>query len=151
MVRGEASTLIRRAPGDVFAFVILGFFDNYRRWSPEVVLLQPISKGPLRVGSTVRQVRVDRGRRTDSTFRVTEYEAGRRVDFQGINSPYRVSYRFAPAEQGTRLVFMFELTRLELFMRPFEKLIRQAVQEGAQRTVSNIKGLMEAQTPADSV
>jgi hypothetical protein len=33
-------------------------------------------------------------------------------------------------------------------MRPFEKLIRSAVQEGATRVVRNIKGLVEAEVPA---
>ena len=48
-----------------------------------------------------------------------------------------------PEGDQTRLTFVFELTRLDFFMRPFEKLIRVAVQEGAQRTVRNIKGLLE--------
>ncbi|WP_269144437.1 hypothetical protein [Methylicorpusculum oleiharenae] len=31
---------------------------------------------------------------------------------------------------------------IELFMRPFEKLIRVAIEEGAQNTVNNIKNLL---------
>ena len=36
-----------------------------------------------------------------------------------------------------------ELTRVEFFMRHFEKLIRVAIQEGAERVVRNIKGLVK--------
>jgi len=35
------------------------------------------------------------------------------------------------------------LTEIQLFMRPFEKLIRVVVQEGAERTVRNLKRLTE--------
>jgi hypothetical protein len=45
--------------------------------------------------------------------------------------------------ERTRLSFAFELRQLDLYMRPFEKLIRAAVQEGAERVVRNIKGLVE--------
>jgi len=37
------------------------------------------------------------------------------------------------------------LRRLDLMMRPFEKLIRIAIQDGAERTVRNLKRLIEAE------
>jgi hypothetical protein len=43
----------------------------------------------------------------------------------------------------TLLTSTYKLLELELFIRPFEKLIRVAIQEGAQHTVSNTKGLIE--------
>src|SRR5208282_5070930 len=45
----------------------------------------------------------------------------------------------------TQLGFRFELEKRELFMRPFESLIRASLQEGAQRTVENLKQLLENQ------
>ncbi len=145
MVRAQASTLIARPAEQVFNFIAVDFLKNYKRWSPEVVSLQPRSEGPVRVGTTCRQVRVDQGRRTESTFRVSVFEPARRVDFQGMSKPFRVSYQLEPVTDKTRLTFTFELSRLELFMRPFEKLIRVALQEGAERVVRNIKGLIESE------
>jgi hypothetical protein len=43
-----------------------------------------------------------------------------------------------------KLIFTFELLEMKIFMRPFERLIRIAVQHGAERTVRNIKNLIEA-------
>ena len=40
------------------------------------------------------------------------------------------------------MTFRFELLELEIFMRPFEKLIRSAIEEGAENTVENIKNLV---------
>jgi len=46
--------------------------------------------------------------------------------------------------KSTRLTFRFELTEIEVFMRPFQKLIRTAIEDGAENTVENIKNLIVA-------
>ena len=149
MVRGKATTLIAEPAEQVFNFIAVDFFKNYQRWSPEVVSLEPKSQGPLRLGTTCRQVRIDQGRRTESTFRVSRFEPQKRVDFEGTSNPFRVSYQLTPTAEKTRLTFTFELSRLEFFMRPFEKLIRIAMAEGAESVVRNIKRLIETEIPED--
>lgn len=149
MVKAQASTLIARPAEQIFNFIAVDFFKNYQRWSPEVVYLQPMSKGPVRIGTTCKQIRVDQGRRTESTFRVSGFEPGRRVDFEGTSKPFRVSYQLDLLADKTRLTFTFELSRLELFMRPFEKLIRITLQEGAERVVRSIGRLIETEIAED--
>jgi hypothetical protein len=46
--------------------------------------------------------------------------------------------------KSSELVFTFELTEIQMVMRPFEKLIRVVIQDGADRTVRNLKRLTEA-------
>ena len=46
---------------------------------------------------------------------------------------------------STTLTFTFEGFELRGYMKPFEKLIRVVVQDGAVRTVRNIKRLVERQ------
>ena len=145
MVKGSASTLIATLPQHVFSFVALDFEHNYRRWSPEVQRLQMLTPGPLQVGSRARQLRIDQGRKSESEFRVTVIEPPNRVGFAERTGQFRVDYRMDLEGDQTRLTFVFELIRLEFFMRPFEKLIRVAVQEGAERTVRNIKGLIASE------
>lgn len=162
MVRAQASIDIQRAPTSVYRFVAEDFERNYPRWSPEVKELRLLSSGPIRVGTLARQVRVDQGRRTESTFKITHMQPHQRLTFQGTSFPFVVDYRFVCAgsdcagsgsgsggsdsgSSGTRLIFTFELRRLDLMMRPFEKLIRVAIQEGAERTVRNLKRLVEAE------
>jgi hypothetical protein len=141
--KAQATTLVRRHVDDCFRFVADDFFHNYPRWSPEVVELTPLSRGPVRVGSLARQVRVDFGRRSADTFRVIALERGRRLTFEGISSPFLIDFRFATLDRQTRLVFTFSLSRLDLWMRPLERGIRRAAQEGAERVVDNLKGLIE--------
>ena len=145
MVRAEVQEAIERPPETVFDFVALHFFENYPRWSPEVQSLEPLNSGTLGPGVRARQVRVDRGRRSETVFRVTGWEPERRVRFEGEDRPaFVIEYRFEPLDgQRCRLEFIFELTRLELYMRPFERLIRRAVQEGSEQAIANLKHLIE--------
>ena len=145
MIKAQASTLISSPAETVFEFIAVDFFKNYKRWSPEVVALQPVTDGPVKVGTTARQVRIDQGRQSESTFRVCAFVPGKRVDFQGLSSPFYISYQLESVEENTRLTFVFELLKLEFYMRPFEKLIRIAIREGADQVVLNIKSLLAAE------
>lgn len=149
MVRAEASALVAVPARRVYAFVVEDFARNYRRWSPEVQHLELLTPGPLRVGSQARQVRVDHGRRSEHWFRVTELEPPSRVAFAERSDLFRIDYRMTPIGEQSRLTFAFELRWLELYMRPFEKLIRSAAQDGAVRVVRNIKALVERETAHD--
>lgn len=143
MVQGQASVLISLPQQRLFDFIVADFIRNYRRWSPEVKRLELLSPGPLRIGSRARQVRIDQGRRSDTTFRVATLEPPSRVGFVESANKFRSDYTIEAVGTDTRLTFIFELTRLEFHMRPFEKLIRFAVQDGAERVVRNIKMLAE--------
>ncbi|MBA4142117.1 MAG: SRPBCC family protein [Nitrosospira sp.] len=145
-VIAKASIAIDCPAGEVFEYLSDGFFENYPRWSPEVVELERLTEGPLKLGTLARQVRVDQGRRTETRFKINVYEPGKRVGFTGVSDPFCCTYELREMDSGksAHLVFIFELSEIQMFMRPFEKLIRVVVQEGAERTVRNLKRLTEA-------
>ena len=149
MITAKADVLIFQKVEQVYQFVALNFVANYPRWSAEVVDLKPLSTGPVQIGYQARQVRVDQGHKTESTFEVAELEPLKRVSFQGITAPYRSLYEFENLSPSTRLTFTFELERLEPRLRPFEKLIRIALQDGAKRTVRKLKLLIEKEMLAN--
>ena len=143
MITAKADALVFQEVEPVFRFVALNFLSNYPRWSPEVIDLQPLSTGPIQLGYQARQIRIDQGHKTESIFEVAELVPLKRVSFKGITAPYCSIYEFADRNSSTQLTFTFELHQLELLMRPFEKLIRIALQEGAKRTVKKLKLLIE--------
>ncbi len=145
-VIAKARTLIERSPAEIFRFLGDGFFENYPKWSPEVIELERITEGPLKLGTIARQVRVDQGRRTETKFTINVYERDKRLGFAGVSDPFRCTYELRDINPGksAELIFTFELSEIQMFMRPFEKLIRVVVQEGAERTVRNLKQLTEA-------
>jgi hypothetical protein len=143
VVRADAAAVVERPPQVVFDFVATEFFRNYPRWAPEVRELVALSPGPLRIGSLGRQVRVDYGRRTEATFRVTRLEPGAHVAFAGLSTPFTIDYRFEPAGEHTRVTLVFQLLRLELYMLPFTRVIRSAAADSVAATVRTLKLVVE--------
>ena len=149
-VVGKASILLECPARQAFKFIGENLFLNYPRWSPEVKELEQITNGPVCLGTIARQVRVDQGHRSESKFRITIYEPDRRLAFAGISDPFRCIYELQDEHHpgSARLFFKFELLEIQMVMRPFEPMIRTAVQGGAERTVQNIKRLVESEPGA---
>lgn len=147
VIRSESRTEIRRPVPTVYGFVVEEFFDNYPRWSPEVTELEGLDMPRIAPGNRVRQVRVDRGRRSETTVRVSSLSPQAHAEFTSEHAPwFRIRFDFAPAgSAATELAFTFELQRVELYMRPFTKLIRRALQEGADRSVEEIRRMVETE------
>lgn len=143
-VAGEASIDIDKPIHDVFSFIGEHFFDNYTKWAQEVVEFEPLDGKQVFVGAKAKQVRRDNGAEVESIFEITDYQPFFKLIFQGLTAPYKHSYLLASGEQAqpTHLTFRFELLELEIFMRPFEKLIRAAIEDGAENTVETIKNLI---------
>lgn len=146
-VVGKASTLVECSAMDLFKYVGDDLFQNYPKWSSEVKELEQLTPGPVQLGTEGRQVRVDQGRRTESRFRISAYEPGKRLTLVGVPDPFRCTYELQDIDsnKSTRLTFTFELLELLVVMRPFEGLVRVAIKDGAERTVQNIKRLVETQ------
>ena len=106
--------------------------------------MEPLDGNEVFIGAKTKQVREDQGSTTESIFEFTVYDPVAKLMFKGLDQPYSHSYLLEriDQEQSTRLTFRFELSEIEVFMRPFQKLIRASIEDGAENTVENIKNLM---------
>ncbi len=144
-ISARARAVVECPLGSSFNFVGHGFFQNYTRWSPQVVELEPLSAGPVREGVKARQVTLDHGVRTESTFEIAQFGPPRVLGVKGISEPFRTLYEFEEAATGaTQIAFSFEVEEKDPFMLAFGALFRASLQAGAQRTVENIKQLLES-------
>lgn len=143
-ITGEASIEIDRPIEDIYAYVGHDFFENYTKWAVEVVEFKPESE-KVCVGAKAKQVRNDNGEKVESVFEIIDFNPSNSLICQGVTAPYRQTYLLENENQKTktRLTFRFELLELEMFMRPFQKLIRYAIEDGAESTVENIKNLID--------
>ncbi len=143
-VMGEASIEIDKSIHAVFSYIGKNFFDNYPKWAVEVVEFEPLDGKEVFMGAKAKQIRKANGTKVESVFTITHYEPHFKIIFQGLAEPYKQSYLVETNEyaSSTRLIFRFELVELDIFMRPFEKLIRAAIEEGAENTVEIIKNLI---------
>jgi hypothetical protein len=146
-VTGEASIDINKPINDVFCYIGENFFENYPKWAVEVVEFEPLDGEEVFIGAKARQIRKDNGGKVESVFQIIDFQPYLKLIFQGLTDPYKHSYLLEASEtnQPTRLTFRFELLELEVFMRPFEKLIRSAIEDGAENTVENIRNLIAAE------
>lgn len=144
-VIGKASTVLKCPSLEIFKFIGDDFFQNYPKWSPEVKELKQITSGPLKLGSIAQQTRIDFGRCIENSFKVFSYERSRRLGFTGLTDPFRCIYDLESMSSGefTKLTFTFELIELLPVMRSFETLVRSSIKNGSERTVQNIKHLIE--------
>lgn len=147
-IAGEASIEINKSINDVFSYIGEQFYDNYPKWAVEVVEFEPLDGKEVFVGSKAKQIREDNGSKVESIFEITDYQPCMKLIFKGLTEPYIHSYLLENSEQkqSTRLTFRFELSEIEVFMRPFQKLIRSAIEDGAENTVENIKNLVDVDT-----
>lgn len=146
-VTGESSIIIDEPQDVVFSFIAENYFNNYRKWAPEVIEVQPLTDTVVMVGARGKQIREDNGEQVESIFEVTDFNPHSRFVLQGLNPRYQSTYLTEANDQPdqTKLTFRFDLLEIELFMRPFVKLIRAAIEEGAENTVAKIKDLIAEQ------
>lgn len=146
-VSGQASVFIEINAKEVFIFVAENFFHNYQKWAPEVVELEPLDGDKVFIGAKGRQVREDNDSLIESIFEIIKYDPYSIFALQGLDASYRQTYSIEKkATHGkTELTFKFDLLEIEIFMRPFEKLIRVAIEDGAENTVEKINDLITTQ------
>jgi len=108
-------------PEDAFAFV--ADFANAQHWDPGVATSERVGSGPVAVGATYRLGIRMRGKVSPMAYRVTAYEAPRRVVLAGDGSGVRAidEIRFEPAGTGTRIddTADIHLTGLMRLAEPF--------------------------------
>src|SRR5438477_3387809 len=79
MLKDECSIIVKRPLDEVFKFVATDYFQNRSKWTPGVVKLEKTSIGPLRVGTTGREIRRSGGGKLSETeLVVTQYEPNSR-------------------------------------------------------------------------
>ncbi len=146
-VSGEASAVIDAPKNTVFSFVAENYFENYPKWAPEIVEVTALNGKTVAVGIKGRQVREENEEKIESTFVVDEYLPDSRFALQGLEPAFKSTYLTeSQGQEGqTKLTFRFELLDVDIFMRPFVKLIKAAIEEGAENTVEKIKELISKQ------
>jgi hypothetical protein len=146
---GKASVIINKKIDEVFEFVGENFFENYPKWATDVIEFEPLDGHEVVVGAKARQLRKDQGKEVSSTFQVDAYQPMSLLSLKGLSDEYRDCYLLENDGDGwaTRLTYTFELLNIDIFMRPFEKLLRIAIEDGAETTAENINKLLSELDP----
>jgi uncharacterized membrane protein len=151
-MRVEESTIIHRAPEEVFTF--LEDRANDTAWMASVTESQWLdSGGTARVGRRGRMVIKMFGRRAKYLDEVTEYVPGRRIAHRTIEGPLPLNTACIcePAEDGCLTTVVGELERVPggLVGRLAAPLIAHIIQQGFKADLARLKALLELQRNND--
>jgi uncharacterized protein YndB with AHSA1/START domain len=141
-VRFSNSVVIRRSPGEVFAF--LADPANVPKWNAAITSTRPLSQGPLGVGTRLAQTR-SIPRPAIEELEVTEFVPDRRMVLQGDVGPLTgtLSYEIEVVPEGTRLTNTADLTgRGPLLV--LSPLATGRVREAVATNLENLRQLLES-------
>lgn len=131
--------MIARPVEEVFAFV--SDFDNFTRWSTDVVRAELLNGRRVGVGTQARITRRALGQHFDMLFEMVHFEPPVCLGFKGemLGIPFRSGLRFEPADAGARvtqsgevvippLLFLVEPTARQVLTSTFENDLRKLKQ-----------------------
>ena len=134
----ETSIVIDRPPSVVFQFAAVEHVKNHPRWDPEM-RLEPISDGPLKLGSKLKRFNSRSGTTVEGTMEVEEWEPDRALGMLIHDGPVEMHGRlvFEPLEDDkTRVTMTVDIVGIPDPLDPMP----------VDRTMENMKQLIEAET-----
>ncbi len=144
MVKIEVNEVINRPVEDVFAFVSNP--ENDPQWQSETTETEITSQGPIGVGTTYLDVGHFLGRRIESIYEFTEYEANRQFSLKTTSGPIPIEATITceSVENGTKVNFS---ARGEVggFFKVAEPLVSRMAQRTWTANYANLKDLLESQ------
>jgi uncharacterized membrane protein len=138
-----SSVVIEKPVDEVFAFVV--DMGNEAKWQSSVVEAELTSEGPMGAGSTGREVRMLMGRRVETSYRITEWDANRRYSLESTSGPISVqaAYTFEPTDVGTKLSLSLE-PKVGGFLKLMEPMIIDMGQRQIEADFKQLKELLES-------
>ena len=139
-VRIEVSEEIDRPVPIVFTFFVDDHVHNHPRWDPYIELWRT-SDEPIGVGTIIQRRNRRSGTVVEGTMEVVEYEPDRAMGVLTREGPMEIHGRgtFEEASEGcTRLT-------IAAYM-PIDESMKDRMTGSVQRSLQNIKELIEAET-----
>lgn len=138
---------ITRPINDVYEY--LADLRNVPEWNWAIESTEPTSDGPIRVGSTFRQIRHIPTRSVEE-LQITELQQEERIVVSGQVGPFnaRIVYNLSPSHDGTTVENTMALEATGP-TRMLSSLIGPRVSRSVASNLADLKKLLESQTPAD--
>jgi uncharacterized protein YndB with AHSA1/START domain len=139
----SASTTIDRSVADVWQFWAVDHIRNHPRWDPDMEL-EPISDGPMGLGSTIRRRNMRWDTPVEGEMEVIEWEPERSMGLAIHDANMQMRGRTTFQEQGldrTLLTMTVDVPGLDGSKSGF-------VESMMERSLANAKSLMEAEAEA---
>ncbi|MGB7875230.1 MAG: SRPBCC family protein [Anaerolineales bacterium] len=143
MISININTLIIRPVWEVFDFVTAP--ENNHRWQYGSLESVRTSVGDMQLGTVFSSFGHFMGRRIQSTFEVTEFEANQSYGFETISGPIQLqtSYSFETVDHGTNLV-VSSLINPGGFFKLVDPIVARTTKKQFKENLERLKELLEA-------
>ena len=141
MIQHAIDLHLNRPVDQVFAY--LADPRNLPTWQSDLIEIEPLTEGPLRAGSQIREVRRMGQRQAENRAEVQVFEPNKRLALKTTTQPQvTVSYAFEPHNGGTRIRYEFTMLTAGL-MRLLEPLIAGAIRKQSDQDFEKLKRVLD--------
>jgi hypothetical protein len=143
-------TLARRAPA-VFDLIGTHVYENHPRWEKEVIEIKPASTAPVAVGSRAVMVREEYGRRSETTYEVTELIPDRKIAFRHVDGSmgFELAFLLSPASTETTDLDVHVRMQPRGALRLLTPLLARSLPKRTERITSDMVRFVESQPEHD--
>lgn len=149
MIRITESLTVERPAADVWAVVT--DIESHPRWRPALREFSQVSGGPLRVGSSIREVIEWRGRELRLDDVVTALEPERRLAIRGgwSAAEFELDLVLEPHERATSVTFDWSMRPRTLVMRIVTPFLHGTMRRATIEELEGLKSYVERGARAD--
>ena len=143
MVSNEKIITINRPINEVFAYV--SNMENGPKWQPELLEVQRITNGPLKIGTQFTSARRIMGQKMETTIEFAAYEPNSKYIIKSIAGPlpFEQSTLFEPIAEGTKLTTTIEL-HPSRDMAQAEPMLAESLRQEMETDFDGLKKLLES-------
>lgn len=142
MITHELTIHLNRPVEQVFAFLM--DTDKLTSWQSNLIKIEKITAGPLRMGSRFQEVRRLGRRESEIQGEIIAYEANRTFETRTLGKPQvTVSYSLEPENGGTRVKHKFTMLTSG-FMRLLEPMIASSIKKDTDADFEALKRILES-------
>jgi hypothetical protein len=141
MIQHDVTIHLNQPVEHVFAFLM--DTSKLATWQSNLIKTEPLTEGPLRLGSRFREVRRLGRRESEFEGEITAFEVNRRFETKTLTKPeVKVSYFFETENGGTRLHQKFVMLTSGL-MRLLEPMISKSIKKETELDFETLKRILE--------
>ena len=142
MITHEATIHLNQPVEQVFAFLM--DTTKLTAWQSNLIKIDKITEGPLRMGSRFQEIRRLGIKESEIQAEITAFEPNKRFETRTLTKPQvTVSYFFEPEDGGTRVKHRFVMLTSG-FMRLLEPMIAKSIRDENASDFEALKRLLES-------
>lgn len=143
-IKVEQSVAISLPAAEVFAYI--SDLENLVDWSSTIIAVRKTSRGPIRVGTTVRATMRFLGRWSDLAFEIVEYDPARSLTIKSIAgiSPCLFCYQFEAGKNGGMVLSQEAVIQVvEGIVEMEEAMVMSAVRRQLEYDLVTLRDLLQ--------